>query len=91
MPTYVYEAMDATGMEIRDTIEAPDKAAAQSVIRQRGYFVTRIYPKNAPLGDYSPHTPALYLPFLPQVVAGVLLLVLGILIGMVIGMNLFPS
>jgi type IV pilus assembly protein PilC len=34
--------MDATGMEIRDTIDAPTEEEAQSRIRQMGYFVTKI-------------------------------------------------
>ena len=42
MPIYQFEAMDATGMEIRDTIEAPNEAEAQATIRQMGYFVTKI-------------------------------------------------
>ena len=39
-----FEAMDATGQEIRDVIEANDQNAAQAGIRQMGYFVTKIWP-----------------------------------------------
>lgn len=42
MPTYKYEAMDTTGGEIKDTIEATNEEEAQQKIRQLGYFVTRL-------------------------------------------------
>jgi type IV pilus assembly protein PilC len=42
MPTYQFEAMDSTGQEIKDVIEAPTEAEAQATIRQMGYFVTKI-------------------------------------------------
>ena len=42
MPTYQFEAMDATGAEIKDVIEAPTEDEAQATIRQMGYFVTKI-------------------------------------------------
>ncbi len=42
MPTYQFEAMDATGQEIRDVVEAPNEDEAQATIRQMGYFVTKI-------------------------------------------------
>ncbi len=42
MPTFQFEAMDATGAEIRDVIEAPSEEEAQATIRQMGYFVTKI-------------------------------------------------
>jgi type IV pilus assembly protein PilC len=42
MPTFQFEAMDATGAEIRDVIEAPSEEEAQQTIRQMGYFVTKI-------------------------------------------------
>lgn len=47
MPTYEFEAMDATGQEIRDVIEAPSEEEAQTTIRQMGYFVTKISAKRA--------------------------------------------
>jgi type IV pilus assembly protein PilC len=47
MPTYLFEAMDATGQEIRDVIEAPTEEEAQATIRQRGYFVTKLTLKKA--------------------------------------------
>lgn len=46
MPTYVYEAMDSTGLEIKETIEAATEAEATQVIRQKGFFVTKIQEKN---------------------------------------------
>ena len=42
MPTYQFEAMDATGQEIRDVIDAATEDEAQTTIRQMGYFVTKI-------------------------------------------------
>lgn len=47
MPTYEFEAMDATGQEIRDVIDAPSEEEAQTTIRQMGYFVTKITVKKA--------------------------------------------
>ena len=47
MPTYQFEAMDATGQEIKDVIEAPNQDEAQATIRQMGYFVTKISVKKA--------------------------------------------
>src|SRR5215831_16098584 len=47
MPTYQFEAMDATGAEIKDVIEAPTEEEAQATIRQMGYFVTKITAKKA--------------------------------------------
>ncbi len=45
MPVYAYEAMDNTGMEIKDTIDAPSEQDAQTMIRQKGFFVTKIAEK----------------------------------------------
>ncbi len=45
MAKYQFEAMDATGQEIRDVIEAPTQEEAQATIRGMGYFVTRISEK----------------------------------------------
>lgn len=42
MPTYKYEAMDTSGGEVKDSIEAPSEEEAQQKIRQLGYFVTKI-------------------------------------------------
>ncbi len=42
MPTYQFEAMDDTGQEIKDVVEAPSEEEAQTTIRQMGYFVTRL-------------------------------------------------
>ncbi|MBI2825992.1 MAG: type II secretion system F family protein [Planctomycetia bacterium] len=47
MPTFQFEAMDATGQEIKDLIEAPSEEEAQATIRQMGYFVTKIAVKKA--------------------------------------------
>ncbi len=45
MPQFQFEAMDATGQEIRDVIEAQTEEEAQQTIRGMGYFVTRISAK----------------------------------------------
>lgn len=42
MPIYQYEAMDNAGTEIKDSIEATSEAEAQQVIREKGFFVTKI-------------------------------------------------
>ncbi|MBU4270936.1 MAG: type II secretion system F family protein [Planctomycetes bacterium] len=47
MPTYQFEAMDATGQEIKDVIEATNQDEAQATIRQMGYFVTKISVKKS--------------------------------------------
>ena len=54
MPTYQFEAMDATGSEIKDVIDAPSEEEAQATIRQMGYFVTKIAVKKA-VGDKARH------------------------------------
>ena len=50
MPTYQFEAMDHTGAEIKDVIDAPSEEEAQATIRQMGYFVTKIAVKKAAAG-----------------------------------------
>lgn len=50
MPIYQYEAMDATGQEIKDSIEAASEEEAQATIRQRGYFVTKFSVKKVRKG-----------------------------------------
>src|SRR5437773_1069161 len=42
MPTYKFEAMDTTGGEVKDSVEAGSEEEAQQKIRQMGYFVTRL-------------------------------------------------
>jgi type IV pilus assembly protein PilC len=50
MPTFQFEAMDATGQEIKDVIDAPSETEAQATIRQMGYFVTKISVKKSRKG-----------------------------------------
>jgi type IV pilus assembly protein PilC len=50
MPTYQFEAMDATGQEIKDAIEATSQEEATATIRQMGYFVTKISVKKSRKG-----------------------------------------
>jgi type IV pilus assembly protein PilC len=47
MPTYQFEAMDATGKEIKDVVDASNQDEAQATIRQMGYFVTKISVKKS--------------------------------------------
>ncbi len=42
MPRFSYEAMDARGQTRTATIDAESEEAAQTYIRQLGYFVTKI-------------------------------------------------
>jgi type IV pilus assembly protein PilC len=42
MPTFKYEAMDTSGGEVKDSVEAMNEEEAQQKIRQMGYFVTKI-------------------------------------------------
>jgi type IV pilus assembly protein PilC len=42
MPTFKFEAMDTTGGEVKDTVDATNEEEAQQKIRQLGYFVTRL-------------------------------------------------
>src|SRR6266481_795695 len=42
MPTYKFEAMDTTGGEVKDQVEATNEEEAQQKIRQMGYFVTKL-------------------------------------------------
>ena len=51
MPTFQFEAMDKTGQEVRDVIEAASQEEAQATIRQRGLFVTKIAVKKARKGQ----------------------------------------
>ena len=45
MPVYQYEAMDTTGTEVKNTIEAASEAEAQQKIKEQGFFVTKIAEK----------------------------------------------
>jgi type IV pilus assembly protein PilC len=45
MPTFAYEAMDNTGLEVKETIQAPSEADAQQMIKDKGFFVTKIQEK----------------------------------------------
>jgi type IV pilus assembly protein PilC len=42
MPTFKFEAMDTTGSEVKDSIEALNEEEAQQKIKQMGYFVTKL-------------------------------------------------
>src|SRR5437868_7801861 len=42
MPTYKFEALDTTGSEVKDSVDALSEEEAQQKIKQMGYFVTKI-------------------------------------------------
>ena len=47
MPSYYFEAMDQTGQEIKDIVEATNQEEAQATIKQMGYFVTKLSVKKS--------------------------------------------
>ncbi len=47
MPTYYFEAMDQTGQEIKDVVEAVNQEEAAATIKQMGYFVTKLSVKKS--------------------------------------------
>jgi type IV pilus assembly protein PilC len=47
MPTYYFEAMDQTGQEIKDVVDAVSQEEAQATIKQMGYFVTKLSVKKS--------------------------------------------
>jgi type IV pilus assembly protein PilC len=47
MPSYYFEAMDQTGQEIKDVVEATNQEEAQATIKQMGYFVTKLSVKKS--------------------------------------------
>ena len=42
MPTYKYEALDTSGAEVKDVIDAANEEEASQKIKARGYFVTKL-------------------------------------------------
>src|ERR1700730_16941976 len=42
MPSFKFEALDTTGAEVKDSINALSEEEAQQKIKQMGYFVTKI-------------------------------------------------
>ena len=54
MPTYQFEAIDqATGKEIRDTVDAANEAEAQATIRSMGLMVTKLKAQRAAVKDMA--------------------------------------
>jgi type IV pilus assembly protein PilC len=47
MPVFQYEAMDNTGLEVKDTINAETEEEAQTIIREKGFYVTKITEKKS--------------------------------------------
>ena len=50
MATFRFEAMDTTGGEVKDSVEATNEEEAQQKIRQMGYFVTKLTEVSAAKG-----------------------------------------
>jgi type IV pilus assembly protein PilC len=50
MPTFQFEAMDKTGQEVRELVEAQTQEEAVATIKQRGLFLTRIAVKKSRKG-----------------------------------------
>src|SRR5712691_5808797 len=50
MPTYAYEAMNASGQEVKEEIDADSSEAAIAKIRGKGYFPTKVREKAAKKG-----------------------------------------
>lgn len=42
MPTFKYEALDTSGAEVKDSIEATNEEEAQQKVKAMGYFVTKL-------------------------------------------------
>lgn len=42
MPTFKYEALDTSGNEVKDSIEAANEEEAQAKVKSKGYFVTKL-------------------------------------------------
>ena len=47
MPTYAFEAMNSSGQEVKDEIDADSSEAAIAKIRQKGFFPTKVREKAA--------------------------------------------
>ncbi len=45
MPVFAYEALNSSGQEVKDTVEAPSKEEAVAKVRSLGYFPTKINEK----------------------------------------------
>src|SRR6266487_1386004 len=42
MPTYKYEALDTSGNEVKDSVEASNETEAQQKVKSMGYLVTKL-------------------------------------------------
>ncbi|MGA2496740.1 MAG: type II secretion system F family protein [Tepidisphaeraceae bacterium] len=47
MPTYAYEAMNSSGQEVKDEVDAGSSEEAIKLIRQKGFFPTKVKEKAA--------------------------------------------
>lgn len=46
MAVFVYEALNASGQEVKDEVEAPSKEEAVAKVRSLGYFPTKVHEKS---------------------------------------------
>src|SRR5437762_11980864 len=58
MPTFVYEAMDGQGKEVKAEIEAQNEADAADKIRALNFFPTKVLPKGGKAKGGSAPDPA---------------------------------
>ena len=77
---FKFEAMDKTGLEIKDDIEAESLTHAQTLVRQMGYFITKIHTDE----------PTLPIKVRPLPIVAVILLVVAVS-GLVLFMSCHPS
>ena len=50
MPTYKFEALDTSGKEVKDAVEAGNEEEASQKIKAQGYFVTKLTAVQAKAG-----------------------------------------
>src|SRR3982750_2887755 len=73
MPTYAFEAMNSSGQEVKDEVEADNSEAAIKAIRQKGFFPTKVKEKavKKKLGKKKETTTASGAKKLPFAIGGV--------------------
>jgi hypothetical protein len=79
---FLYEAMDNTGLEVKDTIEAESETLAAEHIRSNGLFVTRIkkVEDTFRFADEVPAIDGLVIPW--HVVNGAIIFIIGVIVGL---------
>ncbi len=59
MPTFVYKAIDGTGRQVADVLEAPSRISAIDLLTQRGFCPVMVEAGDAPAKDKSRRRPGL--------------------------------